>query len=191
MPPWSCVHSCTISVAWSPTYDAAALTLSEASVASSCTARAATSVTPWLASNHIFMSAKRCLIAWYDASGRPNEVRSARYSSVSSTTRSSAPTVSAHCSTTASCSWRSTVAAAPSTSPTTSAAGTRAPSKRTVANRRGRGREGGGHGGPGEGGGCEPAEEVDGGERLDRPAGGGPREQQLGEPSTAAAGDEQ
>ena len=30
------------------------------------------------------MSANRCLMAWYDASGRPNELRSARYSSVNS-----------------------------------------------------------------------------------------------------------
>ena len=42
---------------------------------------------------------------------------------MNSTTRSSAPTVSAHCSTMASCSWRSTAAAAPSTSPTTRAVG--------------------------------------------------------------------
>ena len=57
------------------------------------------SVTPWHASSHIFMSAMRCLSAWYDASGRPNELRSPRYSRVNSSTRSSAPTVSAHCST--------------------------------------------------------------------------------------------
>ena len=31
------------------------------------------SASAWLASSHIFMSAKRCLISWYDASGRPNE----------------------------------------------------------------------------------------------------------------------
>ena len=35
--------------------------------------RAAASASAWLASSHIFMSAKRCLISWYDASGRPNE----------------------------------------------------------------------------------------------------------------------
>ena len=27
----------------------------------------------WLASSHIIMSAKRCLSAWYEASGRPKE----------------------------------------------------------------------------------------------------------------------
>ena len=35
------------------------------------------------------MSAKRCLSAWYDASGRPKELRSTTYSSVNSNTRSS------------------------------------------------------------------------------------------------------
>ena len=34
---------------------------------------AASSLIAWLASSHDFMSAKRCLSAWYDASGRPNE----------------------------------------------------------------------------------------------------------------------
>ena len=37
------------------------------------TAAAAASLIAWLASSHAFMSAKRCLSAWYDASGRPNE----------------------------------------------------------------------------------------------------------------------
>ena len=38
MPPCSCVHSCRISPAWSPRYDAATLTISAASGSSSCTA---------------------------------------------------------------------------------------------------------------------------------------------------------
>ena len=33
----------------------------------------AASLMAWLASNHVFMSANRCLSSWYDASGRPNE----------------------------------------------------------------------------------------------------------------------
>ena len=43
---------------------AAALTTSAASVVSSCTDLAASSVAPCAASSHIFMSAKRCLISW-------------------------------------------------------------------------------------------------------------------------------
>ena len=39
----------------------------------SATAAAAASLMAWLASSQVFMSAKRCLSAWYDASGRPNE----------------------------------------------------------------------------------------------------------------------
>ena len=34
---------------------------------------AAASAMAWPASSHGFMSAKRCLSAWYDASGRPKE----------------------------------------------------------------------------------------------------------------------
>ena len=49
--------------------------------------------------------------------------------------------MSAHCSTMASCSCRSTAAAAPSTSPTTRAAGAGTASKRTVAKRRTRSTE--------------------------------------------------
>ena len=48
------------------------------------------------------MSAKRCLISWYDASGRPNEYRLNTQSSVKSKTVSAAPTISADWMTTAS-----------------------------------------------------------------------------------------
>ena len=51
----------------------AALTSSAASGARASTAAAAASLIAWLASSHAFMSAKRCLSAWYEASGRPNE----------------------------------------------------------------------------------------------------------------------
>ena len=54
--------------------------------------------------------------------------------------RSAAPTIPAHCRTTASWSWRSTSWSAPPTSPTTAADGTATPSNRTVANRRTRSR---------------------------------------------------
>ena len=43
------------------------------------------------------MSAKRCLISWYDASGRPNEYRLNTQSRVMSKTESAAPTISADC----------------------------------------------------------------------------------------------
>ena len=45
----------------------------------------------WLASSHAFMSAKRCLSAWYDASGRPNEYRSKAHSTVMSNAACIAP----------------------------------------------------------------------------------------------------
>ena len=41
------------------------------------------------------MSAKRCLSAWYDASGRPNEYRSNAHSTVMSNAACIAPTDSA------------------------------------------------------------------------------------------------
>ena len=73
MPPWSCTQSCTSSVACGPTHALAALTSSPASGAPAATARAAAVVMPWHASSHTFSSATRCLSAWYDDSGRPNE----------------------------------------------------------------------------------------------------------------------
>ena len=63
---------------------------------------AASSLMAWLASSHDFMSAKRCLSAWYDARGRPNEYRSKAHSTVMSKAACMAPTDSALASTTAS-----------------------------------------------------------------------------------------
>ena len=57
------------------------------------------SASAWLASSHIFMSAKRCLISWYDASGRPKEYRLNAQSRVKSNTTWAAPTISALCTT--------------------------------------------------------------------------------------------
>ena len=62
------------------------------------TARAAAVAMPWHASSTTLSSATRCLRAWYDASARPNEYRSPRYSRVMPKTLSRTPVVSAHCS---------------------------------------------------------------------------------------------
>ena len=59
--------------------------------APAATAAAASSLMAWLASSHVFMSAKRCLSAWYDASGRPNEYRSNAHSTVMSNAACMAP----------------------------------------------------------------------------------------------------
>ena len=82
------------------------------------------------------MSASRCFSAWYEASGRPNDHRSWRYSTVAPYIWSTAPTVSATCNASASWHCRSMSPAAPPTSPTTELRGTRTDSNRRSANRR-------------------------------------------------------
>jgi hypothetical protein len=60
------------------------LTSFDASSAPACTARAEAVAVALHASNHTFMSAKRCFNAWYEPIGRPNAMRSFAYSRVNS-----------------------------------------------------------------------------------------------------------
>ncbi len=140
MPPCSWTQSWIISVARGPTQALAALTVRPASGCAVATARAAAVAMPWHASRVTLSSAMRCLRAWYDASARPKEYRSPRYSTVVVKTVSMMPVVSAHCSVHAT--WRacSISAAASPTGPTTAPAGTTTSSKRTSAKRRTRSR---------------------------------------------------
>ena len=117
--------------------DLAALSSSAASSEPSATAAVAASLTAWLASSHVFMSANRCLSSWYDARGRPNEYRSNAHSTVISKAVCIAPTDSALLMARARSSCRSTCSPAAPTSPTRPpSSGTRTSSKETTEKRR-------------------------------------------------------
>ena len=73
MPPWSWTQSWISSVAWGPTQTLATLTSSAASGAPRPPPGPRRPRWRGSASSHILSSARRCLSAWYDDSGRPKE----------------------------------------------------------------------------------------------------------------------